>query len=232
MTTPPLNSFDPCNLVCLAPLRVESWAVATGIAKACSGGTARVLRTGAGARRSTKAARTILDALARLPTRPGRHAPAAVLTGVAGGLYPGLVAGELVVADTVIGPDGSALAVDLAAAVGVADALRAARLPVRLAPVATAPRLVLGSEPRAALTAATGAAVVDLESSIMAGLSWPGPFVVVRAVVDTPDAELLSAGTAIAGIAALRSLRRAAPAIAAWADAHRARSLSSTPYPV
>nr|MDQ2728401.1 zinc-binding dehydrogenase [Actinomycetota bacterium] len=83
----------------------------------------------------------------------------------------------------------------------------------------------------AALAADTGALAVDLESAILAALPWPGPFAVVRAVVDRPEAELLSHTTVTGGIAALRSLRRAAPVIAAWAGALHPRPLSTIPGP-
>jgi 4-hydroxy-3-methylbut-2-enyl diphosphate reductase len=45
------------------------------------------------------------------------------------------------------------------------------------------------------------------------------PFAVVRAVVDTPDHPLVHPGTVARGIAALTSLRRAAPVLAAWCAA-------------
>jgi 4-hydroxy-3-methylbut-2-en-1-yl diphosphate reductase len=74
--------------------------------------------------------------------------------------------------------------------------------------VSDAPPLISG---RAPLT-------VDTESAWLA--PDPGvPFAVVRAVVDTPDHPLVHPGTVRRGIAALTSLRRAAPVIAAWCAA-------------
>jgi 4-hydroxy-3-methylbut-2-enyl diphosphate reductase len=156
-------------------------------------------------------------------------APATVVTGVAGGLVPGLTAGQLVVADRLTGPDGSPVAVDGEVAASLADALRAAGLPVRLGPVATSGTLVRGAAARSALAAATGAIAVDLESSVLAAGAGPGPFAVVRAIADRPGAELVSPATVFGGIAALRSLRRAAPVVALWAGTLRSRPRSTTP---
>ncbi len=211
---------EPVDLICLAPLRVEAITVAWGLRSTPTGPTARVVRTGAGTPSAGGAARAILDSLGlRHPELSVR--PATVVTGVAGGLRTGLAAGELVVADALVDVDGVTLDIDLSSAADLAGALRGAGLTVSVAPVATAGTLVRGSEARADLAAETGALAVDLESSILAALPWPGPFAVVRAVVDRPEADLVSPATVAGGIAALRSLRRAAPVIAAWARALR-----------
>jgi 4-hydroxy-3-methylbut-2-enyl diphosphate reductase len=157
--------------------------------------------------------------------------PATVVTGVAGGLGPGLTAGQLVVAHSIMAPDGTVVAVDEEVAAGLAGALRAAGLPVRLGPIATSATLVRGAAARSALAAATGAIAVDLESSVLAAGAWPGPFAVVRAIADRPGAELVSPATVLGGIAALRSLCRAAPAAALWAGTLRPRPLSTMPGP-
>ena len=243
MTTAPLD------LVCLAPLRVEAIAVASGLRSA----SARVVRTGCGGACSARASRAIVADLAgaRRPTG-ARRPPATVVTGVAGALSPGLAAGHLVVADSLIGVDdslvgvdgsligvdgsligvdGAAVDIDPSTSTGLADALRAAGLTVRVAPIATSACVVRGAGPRRALAAATGALAVDLESQVLAAAAWPGPFAVVRAIVDRPEADLLSPATITGGIAALRSLRRAAPVIAAWAETLRPRRLSTAPGP-
>lgn len=221
-------SGAPVDLLCLAPLRSEAVAVASGLRSglrpglrsSSKGPTARVVRTGAGAARAGGAARAILDSLA--PGCAGASgSPVTVVTGVGGGLGAGMAAGQLVVADALVGVDGATNEVDLSAAAGLADALRAAGLNVWVAPIATSATLVRGGEARAALTAETGALAVDLESSILAAVAWPGTFAVVRAVVDRPEVELASPATVIGGIAALRSLRRAAPVIAVWAGTLR-----------
>jgi 4-hydroxy-3-methylbut-2-enyl diphosphate reductase len=221
-----LPSDAPLDLVCLAPLRVEAVAVASGLRSSRAGRAARVVRTGAGGARAAGTARATLAGLVPMP-----HLPAAVVTGVAGALSLGLAAGHLVVADALVGADGAHLDVDRSAAAGLAGALRAAGLTVRVAPIATSAHLVRGADARNALAAATGALAVDLESQVVAALAWPGPFAVVRAVVDRPEADLLSPATITGGIAALRSLRRAAPVIAAWAAALHPRPLSTAPGP-
>lgn len=247
-----LNGAAP-DVVCLAPLRIEAMAVASGLRSSPAGRRARVVRTGAGATRAAATARAVLDGMAPTPggsERSGRSAGsegagagnpgrsggtavagpvATVVTGVAGGLRAGLAAGHLVVADVLIGVNGDAIDVDLSPAAGLAHALRAAGLSVRVAPVATSVRLVRGADARTAVAAATGALAVDLESAILASVAWPGPFAVVRAVVDRPESELLSPATITGGIAALRSLRRAAPVIAAWAATLHPNPLSTTP---
>ncbi|MGI8751977.1 MAG: hypothetical protein ACR2MN_06650 [Acidimicrobiales bacterium] len=233
----------PLDLICLAPLRVEALVVASGLRSGLRSGplpgalsvvqrgTARVVRTGAGGGGAGARSRGGDRARALLDGQPRGAAPVTVVTGVAGGLDAGLAAGQLVVADGLVGVDGAALDLDRSIAAGLADALRDAGLTVRVAPIATSATLVRGGDARAALAATTGALAVDLESSVLAAFAWPGPFAVLRAVVDRPEAELLSPATITGGIAALRSLRRAAPAIAAWARTRHPRPLSTIPGP-
>ena len=64
-----------------------------------------------------------------------------------------------------------------------------------------------------------GAIAVDMESSYLLAGAAGRPAVVVRAVSDTADRPLLRPGVVTGGIAALRSLRLAGPALAAWAAA-------------
>jgi 4-hydroxy-3-methylbut-2-enyl diphosphate reductase len=156
-----------------------------------------------------------LEALAVRGTRVGMRARRGVagpvlLAGVGGAVVAGIRPGDLVVADRVL--DGPALP----GAAGLAEQLRAAGLTVHVGAIAGADRIVTGAA-RAAY-AARGALAVDLESGV---LSRAGALVaVVRAVVDTPAHPLVSLGTVPRGIAALRSLRRAAPVLSAWAEGH------------
>jgi 4-hydroxy-3-methylbut-2-en-1-yl diphosphate reductase len=158
---------------------------------------ARVLRTGMGPG----------DALPDGPV---------LVVGVAGGLTGQLRPGDVVVASEVRGAGDP---VDIPSAPALADALRRLGLRVHVGPVVTVPRLVDGAA-RARL-AATGALAVDMES---ASLAPPrGAFAVVRTIVDTPDYPLWRPGTVLRGVRALRSLRRAAPAVAEWVAATHAQ---------
>lgn len=185
----------------LAPLRTEAAAVRLGLRAAPE---ARVVRTGAGADRASAFA------------PPADIHPAAVL-GVCGAVAPGLHPGEVVVADALVDYDGSVIALDAAAAADLAAGLVAAGLPARSGTIASTERLTRGTTARRALADA-GAVAVDLES---AGLvRGRGITAVVRAVVDTTRAELLSPATVTGGLRALAALRRAAPVVARWAADH------------
>jgi 4-hydroxy-3-methylbut-2-enyl diphosphate reductase len=87
---------------------------------------------------------------------------------------------------------------------------------VHTGPVVTVDGVVLDPS-RLRDLARTGALAVDTESALLA--SADGPTAVVRAIVDTPGRPLLRPGTPARGVAALASLRQAAPVIEAWATA-------------
>ncbi|MEN3307453.1 MAG: 4-hydroxy-3-methylbut-2-en-yl diphosphate reductase [Micromonosporaceae bacterium] len=179
------------SAVLCTPLRVERAALGrTG---------ARVVRTGMGPARATRAA-------ARL------GADAVLVAGVAGGLAPGLRAGDIVVASEV--RSGDAPPVAIPSAVLLAGALRRLGLRVHLGPVVSVDRVVDGPARRE--LAATGALAVDMES---AALSAGRPAAVVRSIVDTTDHPLWRPGTVTRGVAGLRALRRAVPALELWARA-------------
>ena len=187
------------GIVIAAPLRVEWLALRPA--------RTTVVRTGRGPRRSQRSA--------------GRLGEAAVLVaGVAGGLAPEVGVGDLVVASEVRAPDGT-----VRGCVGGADlvaSLRAAGLRVHYGPLLSWPKLVEGAE-RGRL-AATGVLAVDMESAWLAPPETV-PFAVVRAVSDTAAAPLLRPGIVTAGLAALRALRRAVPALDAWAAAFNSASM-------
>ncbi|HEY2221406.1 4-hydroxy-3-methylbut-2-enyl diphosphate reductase [Actinomycetospora sp.] len=211
--------------VVATPMAIERRAVAGP--GGCRVPTASVIRTGAGPRRSREAAR-------RLAGRP------VLVAGVAGALREVLRPGELVVADEVVGPDGGSVRV--ASAPLLAAALRAAGLTVHVGPVISAEHVVTGAErpalgragpsswvsgaPRSSgegngplLPRGRAPLAVDTESAWLAPEDAATPFAVVRAIVDTPEHPLVHPGTVGRGIAALRSLRRAAPVLAAWSAA-------------
>lgn len=113
----------------------------------------------------------------------GLPAPLVISAGLCGALDPALVAGDLVVPDTVITLSGERLAVSAPAREGlVARAGGRARpgaLVTSVEPIAT-------SAAKAALRAATGASAVDMESAAIlrraATAGWPA--LVVRGVSD------------------------------------------------
>jgi 4-hydroxy-3-methylbut-2-enyl diphosphate reductase len=98
----------------------------------------------------------------------------------------------------------------------VVGALRRAGLTVHLGPIVTSSTLT-GTASRALAT--TGALAVDMETAPLAVACVDRPFVAVRTIVDTQDLPLLRIGTLRRGVQALRTLRRAAPVVARWAEA-------------
>jgi 4-hydroxy-3-methylbut-2-enyl diphosphate reductase len=234
------------GLVILAPLRLEARAVRGG----APGAT--VVRTGAGPARAAATARRLAGPMVPTPDSATAGSDTAgsdtagsdtagsdtagsdtaefatagfatAVAGVAGALVAGLHPGDLVVADRVLRPDGTVVRL-LPSAPILAGVLRRRGLPVSVGPVVSTDRLVRGAPARAAL-AATGALAVDLESADLVDAAWAGPVAVVRAMVDTPGRELVSPATLTGGLAALRSLRAAGPALEDWARATGRRRL-------
>jgi 4-hydroxy-3-methylbut-2-en-1-yl diphosphate reductase len=188
------------RLAVCAPLRIEARAARRGLAS-----HGQVLRTGYGARRSAAAAQRLR----------GHDADAVAVTGTCGGLAPGLVPGDLIVATEVAGPDGTV--VSCPSAPVLAGELRRAGLRVHEGRIATLASMFDAAEKAAA--SAAGAIAVDMESSYLLAGAAGRPAAVVRAVSDAADRPLLRPGVVTGGIAALRSLRLAGPALAAWAAA-------------
>ncbi len=185
--------------VCTA-LRVESAAVR---------GSARVLRTGMGPRRTARSMRRLSDA-----------GPVAML-GVAGGVAPTVQVGDVVVATEVRAGD---VAVKCPSAPLLAGELRRAGLRVHLGPIATTGTL-LGKDALAAL-AATGALAVDMESAAVgAAVGGHRPFAVVRVVTDTIAEPLWRPDIVARGWRALRTLRAVVPVVEKWAAATADRSV-------
>ncbi len=207
------------GLLLCAPLRVEAEALRRGLRNLSDLGQAvQVLRTGYGPARSAAVAAGIA----------GSEHVALAVGGVAGGLTDDLRVGDVVVAAEVTdaGPDG--IVVPSAAAARaqarqcpsaplLAGELRRAGLRVHVGPLATVHRLVKTSVH--AHLAAAGVIAVDMESAPLLTGAGSRPAVVVRAISDTPAHPLVSPRTVTGGIAALRSLRQAAPVLARWAAA-------------
>lgn len=139
-----------------------------------------------------------------------------LVTGVAGALQSGVAVGDLVVADRVIDAEGGETVCPSAPL--LAGSLRRRGLTVHVGPVLTRPTIAHGLE-RRSLAARTAALAVDTESAYLAAQAPAGRFAAVRAITDTPDAELISIGTPVRGITALRKLRTAAPVLDRWAGA-------------
>jgi len=184
-------------LLVLAPLRIEATALRMP--------GARVLRTGMGAARARVAAARALAV----------EADAVVVAGVAGGVAPGLRAGDLVCA-TELRAAGERVAVPSGAP--LAAALREHGLRAHAGPLASVER-VLGPAGRRAL-AGEGVLAVDLESAWLAGGAAAGRrLAVVRAVADPDGRRLADPRMLLEGARALLALRSAVPVLAEWADA-------------
>jgi 4-hydroxy-3-methylbut-2-enyl diphosphate reductase len=191
---------DPrvARLLVITPLRIERAAVRRALPEAL------VLRSGMGAVRARCAARVAA----------GVPADAVAVAGICGAVAGGLRAGDVVVASEVRGPVGVALCESDAVAAAL-SALGIER--VRVGPVASVDHLVRGAE--RGLLAGEGALAVDMESAWLAPAAAGRPFAVLRVVVDTPAREINRPLATLAGVlAAWRELRRAAPALAQWAQ--------------
>lgn len=184
------------SLVVAAPLRVEALALRRGAP------ALRVVRTGMGPARSRRAAQMLArDA-----------AGALAIAGVCGALDAALVPGDVFVADALLAPDGS-LVCRLDAA-PLCAALAARGIASQAGALIGVERLVRGWD-RAALLA-HGARAVDMESAWLAAGAGDRPLAVLRVVSDGPGHELWSPRIVKNGLAALRALRGAAPALTDW----------------
>ena len=163
--------------------------------------SAPVARTGMGPERSRR-------------TALGLAGRAVLVAGVAGGLAAAVNVGDVVVATSVLGPDGASSGCHSTPL--LARTLRQLGLTVHLGPILSQPRVVAGAARRA--LAATGALAVDTESFWLAPAGGE-PFAVVRVISDTDAQPLLRPGIVAHGIRALANLRRCVPALDAWAAA-------------
>ncbi len=197
-TRPPV--VDQTGLLVCAPLRLEARAVRRGL----DGTAAAVVATGYGPRR----------AAARAATLGPLSFGALAVAGTGGGLADDLVPGDLVVASEV--SDGQTVT-PIPSAQLLAGELRRAGLRVRTGRVVTVGHLYRpGQRDR---LAAGGAIAVDMESAELIKAARGRPAAVIRAISDTPDRPLLRPGALGGGVAALRALRAAGPALARWAAA-------------
>ena len=118
----------------------------------------------------------------------GLNQPLVVSAGVCGALAPDLSAGDLVLPESVLGPDGERLNVTPTRHRQALELAGSARVGV----LATSRDVVATTEAKAALFARTGALAVDMESSLIlthaAGAGCPA--LVVRGVSDTAAESL------------------------------------------
>ena len=184
------------GLLVLAPLRLEANAVRRGLTNP----TSHVRHTGIGATRARKSA--------------GKSQPlsfgAMVVMGTAAGLSADLCPGDLVVASEVT--DGETT-VELPGADLLAAELRRAGLSARAGRLITVQKLVKSTERQR--LAADGYLAADMETAALLGAANGRPVAVIRAVSDAGFGPGMVGG----GIAALRSLRKAAPIAEKWAAA-------------
>jgi 4-hydroxy-3-methylbut-2-en-1-yl diphosphate reductase len=197
------------GLLVFAPLRLEASAVRRGFTQSSS----RVERTGMGASRAQKSVAQKAAADSHLGSFGGL-----VVMGTAAGLTGDLHPGDLVVASEV--SDGET-SIPLPGADLLAAELRRAGLTARAGKIRTVGKLVKPAQ-RAEL-AAEGFLAADMETSaLLATLaSTDRPLAVIRAVSDSGFGPGMVSG----GLAALRSLRAAAPVAEKWAAACRERTV-------
>jgi 4-hydroxy-3-methylbut-2-enyl diphosphate reductase len=177
------------NATFVAAMRLEALAI---------GG--KVVRTGMGHVRCRAAAQSLASEL-----EPGA---AVVLAGISGGLDPALRPGEIVVATSVLGPEGDELDLSATDAQAVASELRRAGRSVHLGPIVSSKTLVHGE--RRAELARGGALAVDMESAWVASALGDHRLVIVRLVADT-------AGNFVVGLVkGLVALRHVRPAVDRW----------------
>ncbi len=108
--------------------------------------------------------------------------------GFAGGLDPALRPGDIIVGAGVVGPDGNMRETDDALAQRVCTALDASQCSWSAGLVASVDQVLATTAAKQALSASTGAIVVDMESHAVgaAGL----PFAILRVVVDPAERPL------------------------------------------
>ena len=190
------------GLLILAPLRIEANAVRRGLTKS----TSHVRHVGMGAARARKSVGK---------SQPGPFG-AMVVMGTAAGLGDDLSPGDLVVASEVT--DGETT-VTLPGADLLAAELRRAGLTARAGRVITVQKLVKPAD-RLRL-AADGYLAADMETATLLDAAAGRPMAVIRAVSDSGFGPGMVGG----GLAALRSLRKAAPVAEKWAAACRDRTV-------
>src|SRR6202012_2740071 len=151
------------------PLSLEARAVRSGAP------WAQVHQIGMGPKRAARSAQLADDA----------RGSAVIIAGFCGALDPQLEPGDIVLATELRGPTGTIACDDPTILAGV---LRRGGLNVRIAPIASSQRLVMGERRRTLFR--SGAVAVDMESAWLAPAARRRPLVTLRVVVDTSNREL------------------------------------------
>jgi 4-hydroxy-3-methylbut-2-enyl diphosphate reductase len=194
---------DHHGLIVCTALRIE--------ALAARGSGRTTVRVGMGPRR----------AAAAVPTLPGFDALA--VAGFGGALTTtGPRPGDLFVATEVRAGDRR---VSCPWASTLLSLLDEAGLPACGGPLVTHDRIATG--PERSRLAVDGALAVDMEAAPLAAAANGRPFVVIRAIVDTPDLSLARPGTVYRGLLALHRLRQAVPLLLPWAARSTGRPATS-----
>ena len=197
--TAPIEDGANNEVIVFAPLSLEARAVRSGAP------WATVHQIGMGPRRAARSAQLAGNA----------RGAAVIIAGFCGALDPELEPGDIVLASELRGPTGTTQCHDPSILAGV---LRRGGLRVRIAPIASSQRLVLGERRRTLWK--TGAVAVDMESAWLAPATDASPLVTLRVVLDTQRRELARPLRTLTGTAiAYRTLRRACALVQEWASA-------------
>jgi hopanoid-associated phosphorylase len=123
--------------------------------------------------------------------------------GLAGGLVPGLAAGDLVVAEAVVLPDGARIAADPGWRDRLLRVLRAGGVEAAGGALAGSERLVASTAAKATLHAIAEACAVDMESHVVAAAAAAAglPFLVARAIADPSGRAVPSVAQSALGAA-------------------------------
>lgn len=200
------------GLVCALPLEVAPFLERCDRVKKYTGGAftfrggllgdlrIAVVESGTGLTRARKATQALLDA----------HTPQWVVSaGFSGALRPEMRVGDIVMANSVIDPDGQSVQLDLQMPADPAHGLH-------VGPIATAKQIVRTVAEKQSLAEQTGALAVDLESSAVAAVCREShtKFLAVRVISDDMSTDLPPEVMAIFGPTG--SVRAGAVAGALW----------------
>ena len=188
----------PDALLVFAPLRIEAAALGAEPGR-------RVLRTRMGPARARIAAARGLAV----------DAPAVAVVGLCAGVAPELRAGDVVCATEIRRAGRTPIAVPGSAL--LTAALRRRGLRVHVGPIRSVDRIMSPRERRDLRE--EGVLAIDMESAWLAEAADGRPFAVVRVVVDAANRSLRDPRMLVAGVRALRSLRRVGRALSEWAAA-------------